>query len=183
VPRQLKDRSLSVWCLGIAMTLATAATSAADRYGSKPELTAVRRAEAILASLDLHAENYEDLDLRLSHQSITIVSWAIELRRLTRLWRDPLLATARIRLFVRPIDKDRFSISRSVNGQTTDAGIVVDRRGAHRWVTSFSDVMLFERFQLARHGDHVLTIISATVEGGGADTVVTSRLGRARLTQ
>ena len=164
-----------------AMTLAATATSLASHPSSSSELTAVHVADAVLVSFELHAENYEDLDLRLSRQGATVVSWAIELRRQDRLgWFDRLWANATIRVFARPLDKDKFSISRSVNGQLTESGILVDRDAAHNWLTSFSDVPLFERFQLARDADHVLTI-RATVEGGGENTVVTSILARSRL--
>jgi hypothetical protein len=179
---QMRRNSISVRCLAMAIALATAAISLASRPGSSSELTAVSGAEAVLVSFELHAENYEDLDLRLSHQSVTTVSWAIELRRLARLGRDRLWASAMIRVFARPLGKDRFSISRSVNGQITESGILVDRRGALHWLTSFSDVPLFEPFQLARDADHALAI-RATVEGGGENTVVTSSLARARLSR
>jgi hypothetical protein len=62
----------------------------------------------------------------------------------------------------------------------TESGVLVDRPGAHRWLTSFSEVPLFERIQLAHDADHVLTI-RATLEGGGETTVVTSNLAHARL--
>ena len=73
-----------------------------------------------------------------------------------------------------------FSISRSVNGQAMESGILVDRNAAHRWLTSFSSLPLFERFQLARDADHIVAI-KATVEGGGENTVATPILARGRL--
>jgi hypothetical protein len=109
-----------------------------------------------------------------------MVSWAIELHRQARFGFDRLWANAIVRVVARPLDKDRFSISRSVNGQLTESGILVDRLGAHRWLTSFSDVPAFERVQLARDADHVLKI-KATVEGGGENPVVTSIPARGRL--
>jgi hypothetical protein len=136
----------------------------------------------VLVSFDLHAGSYEDLDPRLSRQSATVVSWVIELRRVAHFGFDRLFARAMVRAFARPMDADRFSISRSVNGQITESGIVVDRPGARRWLTSFSDVPLFEPYQLAPDADHALTI-TAIVEGGGATTFVTPTLARAQLSR
>jgi len=166
--------------LATALTLAPTATTRADQRRSVPEFAAIHGAGAILVSFDLHADNYEDLDLRLSRESATVVSWVIELHRVAHLGFDRLFAKAMTRVFARPLTADRFSISRSVNGQVTESGIVVDRREAHRWLTSFSNVPLFEPYQLAPDADHVLTI-TATVEGGGEARVDTARLARAQL--
>jgi hypothetical protein len=166
--------------LATVLSLAPTAATVADRRSSVPEFTAIRGAESILVSFDLHAENYEDLDLRLSRESVTVVSWVIELHRVAHLGFDRLFARAMTRAFARPLTADRFSISRSVNGRVTESGVVVDRREAHRWLTSFSTVPLFDLYQLAPDADHVLTIM-ATVEGGGEPRVVTSRLARAPL--
>jgi hypothetical protein len=174
-------KRLSVVGLVIATTLAIAATGLASSSGSSSELTAVRTGDAVLVSFDLHAQSYEDVDLRLSRRGDIVVSWAIELRRQDRLgWFDRLWANATVRVFARQLDADKFSISRSVNGQPTESSLTVDRNAARHWLTSFADLPLFERFQLARDADHVVTI-RATVEGGGENTVVTPTLARGRL--
>jgi hypothetical protein len=174
-------KRLSAGCLAIAMTLAIAAPGLAGSSGSSSELTAVRAADAVLVSFNLRAENYQDLDRRLSRRGDIVVSWAIELRRQDRLgWFDRLWANATVRVFARHVDSDTFSISRTVNGQPAESGILVDRNTAHQWLTSFSGLPLFERFQLARDADHVVTI-KATVEGGGENTVATPMLARGRL--
>jgi hypothetical protein len=183
VEGSLTDKRPSIWCLAVAIMIATA-TSVGSQPSSSSELTAVSRAERVFVSFELHAElhakDYDDVDLRLSHQSVTVVSWAVELRLLAHWLPDRSWTSAMIRAFAQPLGNDRFAVSRSVNGQLTESGVLVDRRGAHRWLTSFSDVPLFERIQLAHHADHVLTI-RATVEGGGETTVVTSSLARAPL--
>ena len=174
---------VSTRCLVIALALATATTSLASPLGSSSELTAVRAADAVLVSFNLRAESYEDLDRRLSRRGDLVVSWAIELRRQDRLgWFDRLWANATVRVFARQVGSDTFSISRSVNGQPTESGILLDRTAAHQWLTSFSGLPLFERFQLARDADHIVTI-KATVEGGGETTVVTPMLARGRLSR
>jgi hypothetical protein len=168
--------------LAVAIVLATTATTAsmASQPGSGSELSAVSTAERVFVSFDLHAKDYSDLDLRLSRKSVTAVSWAVELRLLAHWLPDRSWMSALIRVFAQPLDNDRYSVSRSVNGQMIESGVLVDRHGAHRWLTSFSDVPLFERIQLAHDADHVLTI-KATVEGGGEATVVTANLARAPL--
>jgi hypothetical protein len=163
----------------MAIALTTSATSLAGDPSSSAKLTAVSVADAVLVSFELHAENYEGLDLRLSRHGVTVVSWAVELRLLAWL-RDRAWTSATVRAFAQPLDNDRFSVSRSVNGQVTESGVLVDTSGARRWLTSFSDLPLFERIQLAHDADHVLTI-KATIEGGGENTIVTSILARARL--
>ena len=179
---QLKNTSVSVRYLAIAIAVTTAATNLAGQPRSSSELTAVRGSDAVSVSFELHAENYDNLDLRLSHQSVTTVSWVIDLRRLNRYWLERLWASATIRVVARPLDNDTVSISRTVNGRIAESGILVDRRGAERWLTSFSDVPLFEPFQLAGDADHVLTI-RATVEGGGENKIVTSTLASAIMSQ
>jgi hypothetical protein len=173
----------SIRCLAIVLALGTATTSPASPVGSGAELTAVRAPQAILVSFDLHAENYEDLDQRLLRRGDVVVTWAIELRRQDRWgWFDRLWANATVRVFVRQLDADTFSISRSVNGQPAESGILVDRNTAHQWLTSFSGLPLFERFQLAPDAGHVVTI-RAAVEGGGKTAVVTPTLARGRLSR
>jgi hypothetical protein len=174
------NRSVSMRYLAIAIAVTTAATNLAGQPRSNSELTAASRGDAVNVSFDLHAENGDDLELRLSRQSVTTVSWVIDLHRLNRYWLERLWASATIRVVARPLDNDTVSISRKVNGRIVESGILVDRRGAIRSLTSFSDVPLFEHFQLARDTDHVLTI-RATVEGGGENTIVTSTLASARL--
>jgi len=147
--------------VAVAIMLATT-TSMASHPDPSSKLSAVSKAESVFVSFDLHAKDYGDLDRRLSRQSVTVVSWAVELRLLAWL-RDRSWTSAMVRASAQPLDGDRFSVSRSVNGQITESGVLVDRWRARRWLTSFSDVPLFERIQLAHDADHVLTI-RATVE-------------------
>jgi hypothetical protein len=63
---RLIGKRLSIRCLAIAIAVANPATSLASQPGSGSELTALHVSDAVFVSFGLHAENYEDLDLRLS---------------------------------------------------------------------------------------------------------------------
>lgn len=162
--------------IAVAMMLATKSQTI---QSPKPELTADRTLQALAVSFTLHPENYDDLNVRLSHLKPTSVSWIVDLRRLRypleRVW-----ATATIRVTARPLNQETFSISRRVNGLVTESDILADRSGAQAWLTSFSDVRLFEQFKIESDVDYLLTI-RATVEGGSESPIVTSTLARTRL--
>jgi hypothetical protein len=161
-------------------TFAIGIAASTIRAQSSPQFDAIVAGNTVFASFDLQPQTTEDLDARLSKQAPTIVIWTVDLKRATPL-KDRAIASALIRVSARHANgSDMYLLARSVNGVSADEGVMADRQSAVAWLTSFPRVPLFERYQLAGHVVHRLTI-SAILEGGEAPRVVTSTLARANL--
>lgn len=177
----MNHRRLVAVTLAIALPLGPAAVSPAGQSSDAPVLEASYRDRAVFVSL--RAQDIDDLNRRLSNQSRTTVSWSVKLQRVGRFGFRGFLASATVRATIQPVDPNRFTASRVVNGEVTEAGTIVDREGAHAWLLSFSDARLFERYYLeplSTSSGYSLQV-TAKVEGGGGATIVTSDLAQARL--
>jgi hypothetical protein len=148
----------------ISAAVAVVIAAATTRAQPLPRLVATVAGNAVYASFDLQPETSADLDERLSKPAPTVVIWLVQLNR-AALLRDRRIVRSVIRVSAQAINgTDMFSVTRSVNGVTTDDGVRLDRQSAVTWLTSFPPVPLFEHFQLDDHAAHRLTI-SAILEG------------------
>lgn len=126
----------------------------------------------VAVSFDLHSRQTDDLVRRFATDVPVSVAWVVNVRQRLRLWRDPAVQRAIVRVTGRRAGvPPLFAITRTVNGRH-DLAVQAPLADSLHYFTAFEALPLFDAAELSARGGYRLEI-SAIVAGGGQPTIET----------